>query len=420
MKNIVAVIEQKFLPFFVKVAQNKYLKAISAGFISTMSATIVGSLFTLICNFPVTAWTDWLTATGMNEILTIPTQATVDLLALYATFFIARSLAKSFEVDGSSAGFIALVNFFIVTGRTDGAIGVTYLGAKGVFTAMIVALVTARLFVFVVQKGWVIKLPDAVPPNISSSFKTITPAAISIVFFLIVAGLMKLTPYGNMHDLIFMTIQNGLMSFAGESVLTWLFFNLIKNLLWFFGIHGGSIVGSIINPIYSPLSLENLALYNAGQDPQYIISGAFEMCFQCGGAGAMLGLCICMVFFARSKQYKILGDLALPTAVFNINEPLIFGLPVVLNPVFILPMLFCTPILATITFFLMNIGILPIPIGATVPFTTPVFLYGILQGSWILGVWQIVCVVLSAGIWFPFFKIADRKACSEEALTTTE
>ncbi len=420
MENLVELIENKFVPLFVKIAQNRYLQAISAGFISTMSATVVGSIFTLICNFPITAWTNWLAKTGLNQILAIPTQATVDLLALYASFFIARSLAKSFDEDGTSAGFISLVNFFIVTGRTDGAYATNYLGAKGVFTAMIVAIVTARLFVFIVKKGWVIKLPDAVPPNITSSFKTLIPAAITITFFLVIAGLMKLTSYGNMHDLIFMTIQNSLMRFAGDSVVTWIFFNLIKNLLWFFGIHGGSIVGAIINPIYAPLSLENLALYNAGQDPVYIISGAFEMCFQCGGAGAMLGLVICMVWFSRSKQYKILGKLALPTAFFNINEPLTFGIPVVLNPIFLLPMLFCTPILATLTYLLMNIGILPIPIGATLPFTTPVFLYGFLQGSWILGVWQIICVVLSGLIWFPFFKIADRRAHDEEINSAIE
>lgn len=414
MHAIQSFIQEKFAPAFIKIAGNRYLVAVGSGFIATMPATVVGSIFTLICNFPITAWTDWLSATGLNQILSIPTQATVDLLALYVAFFVARSLAQSFDLGGTSAGFIALVNFFIVTGRTDGVYETTYLGAKGVFTAMIVGLVTARVFVFVIQRNLVIKLPDAVPPNIANSFKSMIPTACSISIFLIIAGLMSLTSYGNMHTLIVNTLTNGLMRFAGDSIFAWIFFNLVKNLLWFFGIHGGSVVGAIINPIYTPLSMENLTVYNAGGDPQYIITGAFEMCFQCGGAGALLGLVICMATIAKSEQFKILGRMALPVALFNINEPLIFGIPIVLNPIFLLPMLFCTPILAAITYFLMSVGILPIAIGATVPFTTPIFLYGILQGSWILGIWQVVCVVIAGLIWFPFFKIADNRAVAME------
>ncbi len=428
MNKFMDWMEKYLTPVAVKISSNRYLKAISSGFIAVMAATIVGSIFTLLANLPITAYTDWLAETGLSTILAIPGQCTTDLISLYAAFFVAYNLAIAFDKpqDATGAGLSSLVSFFVVVGRTtyysaavDGsavsAIDTTYLGAKGLFVAMILALISARIYVFVTDKGWTIKLPDSVPPNVANSFTSLIPAFIIVTFWLIVAALCSLTSYGSLCNMIFTVIQSSLMNFMGNNLASFLFFNLMTNLLWFFGLHGGNIVGSITNPIYTPLSLANLAAYEAGETTMpYIISGAFSKAYTFGGVGSMFGLAILMVFFSKSKQYKTLGKISLPTTTFFINEPLLFGIPVVLNPMFFIPLMFITPLLATLTYFVMSIGIVPIPHGLQLPWTTPPIINGFLQGGIGLAIWELLMVIASMILWYPFFKMGDNQAYKEE------
>lgn len=425
--KFIEFLDSKLTPIAANISGNRYLRAVSAGFISIMVVSIVGSMFTLLTNLPIPAYTAWLAESGLGAILSLPSQATIDLLALYAVFFIAFHLAKEFDVDGSGAGLSALVSFLLVTGRTtffaaasEGAASVSgysvgFLGARGLFTAMLIGLVGASIYVFVVKKNWVIKLPENVPPNVANSFSSLIPAMFVVGVFLVVTALMKLTSYGNLHNMIFTLIQSNLMRFMGNNVFSWLFFNLMTGLLWFFGLHGGNIVGSITNPVYTPLSLENLAAFNAGQPLPYIFTGmSFSKAFTAGGVGSMFGLAIVMVLFARSKRYKILGKLSLPTTTFFINEPLLFGIPVVLNPLFFIPLMSVTAILGTLTYFVMSIGIIPAAAGLQIPWTTPAVIHGFLQGGWRLGLWEALMVLASALMWYPFFKIADDKEYKAE------
>lgn len=296
------------------------------------------------------------------------------------------------------------------------ALATTYLGAKGLFAAMIIALLGARIYVFVVKKGWVIKLPDSVPPNVANSFSALIPASFVICLFLILAGFMKSTSYGDFHTMIFNVIQSNLMRFMGNNVFSWLFFNIMTSVLWFFGLHGGNIINSIVNPVYLPLSLENFAAFTAGltKMPYIFIGTPFTKAFTSGGVGSMFALAILMTFFAKSKQFKLLGKLSLPTTLFFINEPLLFGIPIVLNPLFLIPLLVTTPILGILTYFVMSIGIVPTPHGIQLPWTTPPVLHGFLQGGWVLALWELLMVLGAMAIWYPFFKMGDKKALDEE------
>lgn len=427
MSKFMTFLDSTLTPIAAKIGGNRYLKAISSGFIAVMSATIVGSMFTLLANLPIKAWTDWLATSGFGKILNLPSQATIDLIAVYAVFFIAYSLAREYELDGAGAGLSALVSFFLLTGRTsyftsaavdaktDMAYSVSFLGSRGLFTAIIVGLIGARIFIWVVNRGWVIKLPDSVPPNVGNSFNALIPSAFVITIFLVVAGLMTLTSYGNFNVMIFTIIQENLMRFMGNNLFSWLFFNLMTSLLWFFGLHGGNIVGAITNPVYTPLSLENFAAFEAGLDLPYIFTGmSFTKTFTAGGVGSMFGLAIVMVIFAKSKQFKVLGKLSLPTTLFFINEPLLFGIPVVLNPLFFIPLMLTTALLGTLTYFVMSLGIIPAAAGLQIPWTTPPVLHGFLQGGYVLAIWEALMVLASAIIWYPFFKLADKKALIEE------
>lgn len=429
MNGFVSWMDTHMTPLAAKLGNNRYLKAISSGFIAIMAATIVGSMFTLIGNLPIEAWTDWLAETGISKFLALPGQCTTDLIAVYASFFIAYHLASSFgeQGAGTGAGLACLVSFFVITGRTTffgeasaeaasvSAIATDYLGAKGLFAAMIIALIGARIYIAVVKAGWVIKLPDSVPPNVANSFSSLIPAAIVVTFWLIVAALCSFTSYGSLHNMVFTIIQSNLMRFMGDNLISFTFFQFMTNILWFFGLHGGNIVGSITNPIYTPLSLENLAAFEAGEKTMpYIISGAFGKTFIFGGVGSMFGLAILMCFFSKSQQYKTLGKLALPTTFFFINEPLLFGIPIVLNPLFFIPLMLVTPILGVITYFVMKIGMVPIPHGVQIPWTTPPVIDGFLQGGFGLAVWELIMVLASIVLWYPFFKLGDKKALEEE------
>lgn len=417
-------LEKYLTPVGAALGNNRYLKAVSSGLVAIVSATIVGSIFTLLANLPITAYTDWLSSTGLNAVLSIPGQCTTDLIALYAVFFISYNLAKSFDKDGTGAGLAALVSFMIITGRTvffntDGnavaAIATDYLGAKGLFTAMLIALAGTRLYVWVIDRGWVIKLPESVPPAVSNSFSALIPSGLVVTLWVIVGALMKLTAFGNLHAMIFEVIQSNLMRFMGNNIWSYMFFNFATNILWFFGLHGGNIVNAITRPIYTPLSLENLAAYQAGETVMpNIISDSFMKTFTSGGVGSMLGLAIVMCLFAKSKQMKTLGKLALPTTIFFINEPLLFGLPIVLNPLFFFPLLFLTPVLSFVTYHVMRIGLVPIPHGIQLPWTMPPVINGFLQGGWGLAVYEAITIAIAVAVWFPFFKIADKHALMQE------
>ena len=435
MNGFVSWMDTHMTPLAAKFGNSRYLKAISSGFIAIMAATIVGSMFTLIGNLPIEAWTDWLAETGISKFLALPGQCTTDLIAVYASFFIAYHLASSFDEQGAGtgAGLACLVSFFVITGRTTffgeasaeaasvSAIATDYLGAKGLFAAMIIALIGARIYIAVVKAGWVIKLPDSVPPNVANSFSSLIPAAIVVTFWLIVAALCSFTSYGSLHNMVFTIIQSNLMRFMGDNLISFTFFQFMTNLLWFFGLHGGNIVGSITNPIYTPLSLENLAAFEAGEETMpYIISGAFGKTFIFGGVGSMFGLAILMCFFSKSQQYKTLGKLSLPTTFFFINEPLLFGIPIVLNPLFFIPLMLITPLLGVVSYFVMKIGIVPIPHGVQIPWTTPPVIDGFLQGGFGLAVWELIMVLASIVLWYPFFKLGDKKALEEEMGLTTD
>lgn len=431
MDNLINLIDSKLSPLASWVGSNKPLRAVSNGFIAVMVASIVGSIFTLIVWLPFPGWTAWLQGNGLFAILSMPSQASLDLLALFAVFFIAYNYAQEYDVDGGGAGLTALMSFFLVTGRTtffsaavDGAAVAAYstafLGAKGLFTAILIGLATARIYVFVVQKNWVIKLPEGVPPNVANSFSSLIPAFIVITIMLLLTYVMTLTSYGNMNAMIFGVIQSNLMKFMGNNIFSWLFFNLMTGFLWFFGIHGGNIVGSITNPIYTPLALENLAAFQAGQALPYIITSNFVKLFTSGGVGSMFGLAIIMTFFAKSQRMKVLGRIALPTTTFFINEPLLFGIPVVLNPLFFIPLLGITALLGTITYFAITVGIIPAAAGFQIPWTTPAVIHGFIQGGWRLAGWEALMVAASAALWYPFFKVVDNKEYAKEQAEAIE
>lgn len=409
---------KKLLAIASKLGQNKLLRAIQNAYLATLLVSIIGSVFILITFIPINPWLDFINNSYIGTItiaqaLMIPFNYTVGIMAVYYAFFVGYKMGVELKTDAPTSGLITLICFFMMTFGA-GEFGTRYLGSRGLFTAMIVGLIVPQLYAKIVKKGWTIKLPESVPSNVSESFAALVPGAVIVVLFTIASSLFALTSFETFTQWVFGILQNALQGFIGNNVVAATFIQFINQLLWYFGLHGGNIVTSLTNPIYSANALENLTLYQAGKEPIYIISTALSRVYLSGGAGSTLGLAVLMAFVAKSKRLKSVGRLALPGTIFMINEPIVFGLPIVLNPIFAIPWLIATPIALVVSYFAMSSGLVPIPIGASVPWTCPPFLYGILQGSWKISVLELVNNILVTSIWYPFFKLYDKQCLNDE------
>ena len=299
-----------------------------------------------------------------------------------------------------------------------------YLGAKGLFVAIIVALVSTIIYAKLIDKGLAIKMPEGVPPTITRSFAGLIPGFVILILFLLVnKGIASLSLVGvdGIHTLIYTLIQKPMEMFMGNNIFSFLFAILLAQILWFFGIHGVSaIILPIFYPLWTSLTAANIEAMNAGVSlfelPNIINRSFFSVYALCGGSGATLGLCIFMVFRARSKQYKTLGKLAILSNVCGINEPLVFATPMVLNPYMAIPWI-CAPLVASVLGYVFTaIDILP-RLTTIVPLGTPVIMSGFLAGGlegWRVAIFQVVIIAVTALIYLPFIKSIDKKSYANE------
>lgn len=428
-------IEDKLLPIAGKIQSNKYINAISRGFMGLTAVTMIGAIFTLLKTLPIgQGYSNFLASTGLDVILNIPISTTTELMGLFVAFSIAYQLAKSFKRDAFSVGIISLICFFVVTPFSttvkdtagnpivvDSVIPKLWMGAQGIFTAMIVGLLVAKIYDFIIAKNWRIKLPDGVPPMVAEPFEAIIPAFIIVTIFLIVRAGFQVTPFQDIHQFIYGLIQVPL-SKVGNSFAAYIIIILVAQLLWFFGIHGSNVTGAVMTTFWMAAATENaIALANGQPIPNMLTANFYLlMTLMLGGSGNTIGLSFLMAFRAKSKRYKTLGKLGGIPNIFNITEPIIFGFPIVMNPAMIIPWVFTPLITFILGYILMNLHILGIP-AILPPWTTPFFANGFLAGAGIsFGIFMILAALISVVCYYPFFKVADKKAFEEEKLEAVD
>jgi PTS system cellobiose-specific IIC component len=448
-------IQEKVLPTANAIASNKYLKAVSDGFMSLMPVIIIGSIFSLLNSLSIKPYQAFITNTGLKPFLAIPNTITNDILAIYAVFFIAYSLAKYFDKDPGIAGMISLftflaitpinntsniINGFLTTNKIELAKGVTvpaanvipyeWIGSKGLFVAIIVALISTVIYNKLLDKGLSIKMPDGVPPTIAKSFAGLMPGFVIIILFMLLnkgVTLIGIKNVTGLHSLVYSSIQAPMEAFLGNSIWSFVFAIFIAHLLWFFGIHGvTAIILPIFYPLWTSLTTANITAMNAGTSlfdlPNIINRPFFSVYAILGGSGMTLGLCIYMALRARSQQYKTLGRLAFLANICGINEPLVFAVPMVLNPYMIIPWIGAPVLTSFIAYFLTVIDVLP-RLTTIVPLGTPVIMSGFLAGGaegWRVALFQVVIIVLSGLIYLPFFRVVDKKAAETEKMMAEE
>lgn len=414
-------LEEKFVPVAARVGSQRHLVAIRDGFITIMPLTIVGSLAVLINNLPIDFYQNALDSIWKHETWTQfggnIWNATFNILSLLLAFTIAYNLAKGYNKDGLSAGVISLSSY--LTFGTFGEGGLTGLttGTGGIFIAILVALLSTELFCRLAgNRKLLIKMPDGVPPAVSKSFAALLPAIITIGIFAFVRTII--TAGFGIPDIVgsfYSTIQEPFMGLTNTWVAA-LILAFIPAFLWTLGVHGANIIEPFMQTINSAAIQENVNAISAGNVAPYIVNKPFFDAFvNMGGSGTTIALIIAIFIFARkNKQYNTVGKLSAAPGLFNINEPLLFGLPIVLNPILFIPFILTPMVNVTIAFFVTKWGWVP---AATVvaPWTTPPIINGFLvTQSWTGAVLSLVLIIVSVCIYLPFIAMANRIAKQEQ------
>lgn len=425
MNNFVSFLEEKILPVANKFGQQRHMTAIRKGIVATLPLTIVGSFFTIISNMPIPAVANFLMP--YQAILDIPFRFTVGILSLYATFGIAYSLAESYKMDTLSSGILAVLAFLVSTVQpvkvnadvknvisAGRYINIANLSASSLFAAIATALISVEIYHFLQKKNITIKMPDGVPPEVSNSFVALFPAAIVLILFWVIRDIFNFN-IATFISNILMPLKGFLVGNSLAGGLTTVF---LICTFWTFGIHGAAIMDPVVRPFWEMSIATNMSKFHAGvpttQLPTIFTEQFLQWFVWIGGAGGTLALVV-LFMFSKSKYLKDLGKLSFLPGLFNINEPIIFGAPIVLNPILGIPFILAPLVTATISYFATVTHLVPMMM-VRLPFTIPAPIAAVMSTNWNLnaGILSIVNFIVYLLIYYPFFKVFEKQQLEKE------
>lgn len=421
---------EKLMPYILKFANAKPTQAIKDGFILTMPLTLVGSVFLLIANIPIDGYPEMMTNIfGPNW--TVPlnqvTGSTFDIVALVGVFGVANAYVKNEGIDGISAGILAIVSMLIVSSSSvtvgneviGGVIPKTYMGGSGMIAAIIIGLFVGYTYSWFIKKDIRIKMPDGVPQGVANAFTALVPAAfimtVAVIIFIVFDTLFDSTFIEKIYEVLQTPIQN-----MTDSLYAVILIPILISVFWWCGIHGATIVSGIMSPILTANALANQAIIDSGQalvvgeNAKIFTIQFLEQFITFTGSGITIGLVISMIISAKSSHLKQLSKLSIFPGIFNINEPILFGLPIVFNPLMLVPFVLVPTTSAIITYFAIAIGIVEPFTGVMVPWTTPPIISGFIVGGWKAALLQVVIICMSTCIYYPFVKMVDKQSYKEE------
>lgn len=428
------LLERYVLPFALKIASQKHVLSVRDGIILNMPFMLIGSFFLIFAYLPIPSYANMMGevfGAAWREKLLYPVKATYDIMAIISSFGIAYRLAEKYKtLDPLTTGAVSLVAFILtipqntlfqpLNGATEqivkGVLPMNFIGSQGLFVAIVIAILSTEIYRFVHDRNLVINMPAGVPPAVAKSFLALIPGFAVMAVVLALRLGVEATPFGNINNMI-ATIIGIPMHHIGGTLPGMIFSVILIGLLWMVGLHGDAIVLVFIQPVWLSNMSENLTAFQNGQPVPHIITQQFyDLWIAPGGTGALLGLVIFMLLRARSAQMKQLGKIAAPGCLFNISEPMVFGIPLVMNPYFAIPFILTPVILVIVTYTAMATGLVTPPVGIALPFTTPIFISGYLAtGGHISGtVIQLVNLAISLVIYYPFFRAWDKLKFKEE------
>ncbi len=409
MNEATGFLNKRVVPALTALSENTYLSAIRAGMVSVVPLTIIGGLFIIVSFLPITGW-DKVVAPYL-QLLQVPVTATFGLLSVFVCFAIGYDLGKQLKQEAIVSASMATVIFLMIQLKlTDLTFSMDNLGSKGLFTAILIALVSVRVQKFFTDHNVVIKLPQNVPAIVYESFLSLSP-----LFFLVLVFWLIRFVAGVDIDLIVQSALKPLV-FALNTLPGILVYAFLVTMLWSVGINGDNAMDAVVAPIFLQFLAANVEATTAGQPLPYITAYGFFTAFvNVGGTGATIALALVM-WNSKEPGYRKVSRLSLPTQVFQINEPIFFGFPIVLNPIFMIPYILNALILTSTSFLLMRWDVIHKPF-VNVPWTTPPIIghYLVSGGDWRAAVWGAVSIVIAMAVYYPFAKAAERQRLKAEA-----
>lgn len=422
---------EKLGPHFMKFAKVKPLLALKDGLMLIMPLTLVGSIFLLLAFLPIPGWENMMKGifgSGWQEPLFQVTGATFDIIALVAVFGVAYTFAKNENCEAVSAGILGVVSFIIVTNsfvmseggeKIGGVLPKAWTGGKGMIASIVIGLFVGYVYTWCIKKNLRIKMPGGVPEGVSNAFAALIPGFIITTSSMLIYVLFKTISGETLIEWVYKVLQIPLQGMT-DSIGGAIAIPLLISLFWWFGIHGPAVVMGVMGPIVQANALANQEIINnggtliAGENARVVTQQFVDQFITFGGSGMTLGLVIAMIFLAKSAHAKKLGKLSIVPGLFNINEPVIFGFPIVLNPIMLVPFVLVPTLSGIITYLAIASGFMTPFTAVQLPWTTPPILSGFIVGGWQGSVLQAMLIAMAAVVYYPFLKAQDKQYLIEE------
>ncbi|EGP4824365.1 MULTISPECIES: PTS sugar transporter subunit IIC [Enterococcus] len=422
MEKLMKWVEEKLVPPMAKIGTQRHLLAIRNGVVSTLSLILIGTFFMVFINLPFPGWNEFIAPYSATIVL--PFRITMGLMAIYATFVMGSDLAKSYGLDSVTGGILSLGTFFMlqvpvnVLTPEEAPLGwvlpMSSLGASGMFAGILSMIFAVEVYRFFKKRNITIKMPEQVPPAVARSFEALIPGAVILTTTWLIRSVV-----GFDVNAALLSLFEPLTNILGNNLLGVLLPMFLIHLLWSFGIHGMSIVGAVVRPMWLIMLDENakaLADGTAATKLPYIAPEQFyQWTVTIGGAGATIVVSVLFLFFCKSKFLKEVGRFSIIPGIFNINEPMIFGAPMMLNPYMFIPFNLVPLVLTIVSYFAVKLEMVN---GFTVlpTWTLPAPIGGYLSAGndWRVVVLIVINTLIAFIIYYPFVKAYDKKMLSDE------
>ncbi|MBC8951449.1 PTS sugar transporter subunit IIC [Xenorhabdus sp. PB62.4] len=419
--SMTRIVESHIAPIAGKIGSQRHIIAIRDGFISAMPFLIIGSIMLIVANPPFDAQTSssfgqaWLAFAKTHwATITMPFFMTMGLMSIFVSIGTAYSLAKSYGLDGLTSALLSLMAFLLAAApQVENKMPLDFLGGAGVFTALICAIWSVELIRLLKKYNITIRMPSQVPPAIARSFELLYPV-IGILLTVYPISLLLQSEFDLLLPAAVMQVFQPLIA-VGDTLPAVMLLVLVANLLWFAGIHGDNIVTGLLNPIFMTNIAANAALMTQGMATTQILTAPYWSFYVCiGGSGSTLVLAF-LYLRSRSIHLKTIGKLSVVPAMFNINEPLLFGSPVVMNPTLLIPLLIVPLVNAVLAYGALQLDLVQKMI-AIAPWTAPAPIGALISAAWdyraivLVGVLMVIDLL----IWYPFFKVYEKQLLAQE------
>lgn len=416
MNKIMEKLQQNLVPIAKKIAANKYLSSLSETMMIVLPLIMVGSFACLFANVNIPFYQEFLNQhTGLLNAFASAQCFTVNLIAVYVLIVLAYKVSKKLDIEALTTMIATLAIFLMLTpSELNVSLSQEWLGYKGMITGIILGMIIPRTIKLIKDKKLVIKMPESVPEFVSDSFSSLIPILIVVVIAQIINFIAIASGQGSVHQIIYTVLQIPFQHLS-SSLPGIIIIMFACTLFMSLGVHANTIL-YVVFPMYVANGAANLAAYQAKEALPNIVTSSWFIHIVIGGVGCVLPLIVLLAFFAKSERLKSVGKIALIPNIFNISEPVLFGAPILFNPILMIPYIFTSVFNVIVGYVAIAIQLVPRMTGVEVVWSMPVVLSGFLSQGWQFALLQVILFFADLAIWYPFVKTYDNIVLQEEKM----